>query len=149
MLENTNTELKVSENLEQLNQTDIVSLKAQEVSLSLLLLQLAQREAKRISKLAAVIDKLEEHIFDPEIIEHLTASEQIQRYQLATQATTLASSYIQAAVKSVNWNDIETKIMILSQEANDPNAKISDKSKEIESLALKLLNQVGRDGINK
>lgn len=139
-----NTELLVPETLEALSRLDLTTLKAQEISLNLLLLQLAQRESKRIGRLAAVIDKLEEEIFDPEIIPHLTAAEQIQRYQLATQATQVSSGYIRDAIKAVNWNDIETKIMILEQEGITAGATgaSSVEGKELQTMALKLLNQL-------
>lgn len=136
------TELQQSNSLAELQQTNLSALKAQEVSLSLLLLKIAQREANRITKLSTVIDKLEDSIFDVSIIDHLSPAEQIQRYQLALQSTQQSSSYIRDAINGVNWSDIETKIMILTQESEDETILHSADSSDLQAAALKLLSQL-------
>lgn len=135
-------DLTVPNTLLALQSFDLKSLKAQEVSLNLLLLKLAQRESLRITKLATIIDQLEDAIFDPHIVEHLTPNEQIQRYELATRATQSASTYIAQAVKSVNWTDIETKLMILSQETMSDNSNTSGVNIDLQQAALSLLKQL-------
>lgn len=138
----SSTDLVVPETLEALTKLDLTTLKAQEIGLNLLLLKLAQKESQRISKLSAIIDLLEDAIFDPSIIEHLTPSEQIVRYQLATQATQNASTYISSAIKNVNWNDIETKILILDQEGLTTTSGEKTEQTDIQEAALRLLQQL-------
>ena len=145
-MENTSNTDLVPQTVSELKNLNITNLQAQEVGLNLLLLQLAQREAKRISKLAAVIDKLEDQIFDIDLVEHLSPAEQMQRYQLAMQATKDSSAYIGAAVKSVNWQDLETRIMILSQQSENLDTPESIQqgleSKDLQNAAMHLLKQL-------
>jgi len=128
--------------IDELKNIDIKSLKVQEIGLNLLLLSLAQKEANRLSKLQSVIEKLEESIFDEELFEHLSPSEQIQRYQLALQSSQNSATYIKGAVKDVNWSDIETKIMILSQESISSDVTQSNSSNDLQNAALMLLQQL-------
>lgn len=137
-------------NVSDLKNINLPTLKATEVGLNLLLLKIAQREAQRINKLADVVNKLEDAIFDPAIIEHLTPAEQIQRYQLALQSTQGSSNYIKSAITSINWSDIETKIMILEQE-NQVNGEAQGENgvasqvaaADLQTAALRLLQQLG------
>lgn len=131
-------------NVSDLKNINLPTLKATEVGLNLLLLKIAQREAQRINKLADVVNKLEDAIFDPAIIEHLTPAEQIQRYQLALQSTQGSSNYIKSAITSINWSDIETKIMILDQESatNNSTEGNSVEASDLQAAALKLLQQL-------
>lgn len=142
----SSSDLIVPESVESLSKTDLSSLKASEIGLNILLLKLAQAESARIRKLATVIEKLEDSIFDINIIEHLTPSEQIQRYELALQATSSSRAYIAQATKSINWQDIETKIMILESEAASTGEKSSVQSNDLQLAAMRLLQQLSQDG---
>jgi len=139
----TNADLSTVSSVAELTQINLGALKASEVGLSLLLLNIAQREAKRIQKLASFIDLIEDEIFDTSVIQHLSPSEQIQRYTLALQSTQQSSTYINSAIKSINWGDIETKILILSQEnkqGGDPT--ISANNTDLQAAAMRLLSQL-------
>lgn len=141
---NTNN-LAAIKSASELASIDLNSLKSNEIGLSLLLLTIAQREAKRIQKLASIIDLLEDQIFDPSIVEHLTPSEQIQRYTLALQSTQQSSAYISNAIKSINWSDIETKILILNQESSNNLGNIDTSAGDLQAAAMKLLNRLSLD----
>lgn len=137
-------ELAIPETVDALNLLDSSSFKIQDIGLNILLLKIAKREVKRIQKLAEVIDRLEDAIFDLDIIDHLTPSEQIQRYQLAIQSTASATGYITAATKEINWNDIETKIQILGLELNSVSEDTKLENKDLANAALQLLTQLGK-----
>jgi hypothetical protein len=138
------TDLSVPSTMAELKNIDITNFKAQEVGLSMLILQLAQKESLRIQKMSGIIDKLEGILFDPEVLEFLSPTEQVQRYELAMRASQSRTQYIQSTIKSINWNDIETRLLILGSEtANDPQTPID--TAELQVLALKLLRQYGQE----
>lgn len=133
--------------ISELKEINITNLKVQELGLNLLLMNLAQQESLRIKKLYAVIDKLEDYIFDPSIIEHLSPNEQMQRYELALKSTQSSSTYIKDAIKNVNWSDIETKIMLLSQESTllNQSEESSSNSQDLQKAALMLLQKLSQE----
>jgi hypothetical protein len=138
------TDLSVPSTIAELKNIDITNFKAQEVGLSMLILQLAQKESLRIQKMSGIIDKLEGILFDPEVLEFLSPTEQVQRYELAMRASQSRTQYIQSTIKSINWNDIETRLLILGSEtANDTQTPID--TAELQVLALKLLRQYGQE----
>jgi len=130
----------------ELRSIDFNTLKAQEVGLNLLLLSLAQKQAARVKKLASVIDKLEEHIFDENIITDLTPAEQMQRYQLAIQATQTSTTYIKDTIKSINWDDIESRIMILEQQNISSSSNTTGiNNSDLQAAALSLLSKLSQE----
>lgn len=140
------TDLTVPNSLSDLKRIDLDGLKAAELGLNLLLLKIAQREASRIEKMSTFVDKIEEVIFDPTIIDHLSPQDQIQRYQLAIQSTKGSSDYIKAAVTSINWSDIETRMLILDQKSSDPTDSSKDpiSSSDLQAAALGLLQRLSK-----
>jgi hypothetical protein len=138
----TSIDLKPAGTVGELRDTNLTNLKASEVGLSLLLLKIAQREAQRITKLSEVISVLEDKIFDISIFEHLSPAEQMERYQLALQASSQSTSYIEKAVRTVNWSEIETKILLLSKEEQEGVLDIDAKTGDLQAAALKLLQSI-------
>ncbi|BCG50099.1 hypothetical protein [Ralstonia phage RP13] len=137
-----NVDLKTPGTVGELRGLNLTNLKASEVGLSLLLLKIAQREAARVTKLSEVIQLLEDKIFDISLFEHLSPQEQMERYQLALQASTQSTSYIKEAIRTVNWSEIETKIMILAQQDQEGSAQLSENAGDLQAAALKLLSQM-------
>lgn len=114
-------------------EVNIGSLRSKTIGLSLLLLGVAEYQAKRVNHLLKVTEKIEEDIFNIDIIEHLSPEEKIERYKLAMDVSAKSVTYIKDINNSTNWDDIETRLQLLDRTILDEAA--GDKTVESADLA--------------
>lgn len=135
--------LDVVNNPENLEIINLRTLKTKELGLQVVLMGLAERNARRICHLDSFMEELEESLFDMEQVEHLSSSEKIERYQLAMQASTASAAYIKGAVSNIDWSSMEIQMLSLIGAAEDltggTNAAISKDA--LKEVAGQLLNE--------
>lgn len=124
---------------------DIVALRARQVGLQVMLLNLAQREAKRISRLTQFLDEIEDYLFDPNIIQALSPEQQIQLHQHAQSNLDNSINFVSRTNKEVNIDEIHNRILILQNTAGDENIAVEDMSSVAEA-AQNLLKQFTSQG---
>jgi hypothetical protein len=127
---------------------NIAALQIKEVGLSVLLLGLAEIQGSRVKRLTAILEKLEEDIFDPEIIAHLSPRDKIETYQLALSTIGTCTNFIKGTVNSTDWTGVEIKMQSILprlQEtlAGGADGESSQNSRDLRDMASHLLKELG------
>lgn len=111
------------------------------VGLQLVLLGLAEIQALRVSQLGGIVYKLERSIFKEVDLSKLSADKIIDLYEMATDALSASSTYVDKALKSVNWNELESSLLKVAAMNSEYN---TESSKETTELAEDLLQQISK-----
>lgn len=131
----------VSTNVAGIN---INTLRAKQIGMSVVLLNLAVRESERISRVSRILSKLEDDIFDEETLDRLSDADKVERFKLANNIIGNSLNYINAVNRDISLDELQTKVDLLSRlEELDPTSleNNSNNTTDISEMALRVLQQ--------
>lgn len=122
-------------------------LQLKEIGIKITLQGIAESQVQRISKLTQVMTKIEDEIFDPDVIDSLTDSGKIERYQLLQQAIGTLTNSVKANVGQIDWAGMEIKLQAIRAAADLSGDSSNDTDKkQLTSMASDLLKELSGGG---
>jgi len=127
---------------------DVNKLQVSLISTQLLLCQLMTNESTRLNSLFNYRDLLEQKLFDPNIVDHLSSEELIERYQLVLPAIQNSYNYLQKVGKDVNLDEVKVNIQLLdkSLKERELNENSLKEDSELVEAANALLSKLTFEG---
>jgi len=127
-------------------ESSAAKLRAKTVGLTLFILGIAESNAKRISKLAAYAEKIEDELFDPDLLECLDDYEKIDRYKLITEMTSKLATKLKEPNAATSWDEIESQLQVFEKGLLGDGSDVlsnSLESADLETAARHLLRHYG------
>ena len=117
-------------------------LQLREIGVRVTMQGIAESHAKRLAKLSAIAMKLEDELFDEDLIDNLTDSDKVERYQLVINSINNHSNAIKSTLGNIDWASMEIKLQSLNnRESLDMTEGVSDQ-KNLSQLASQLLSEL-------
>lgn len=116
------------------------SLQLSSAKIQITLLNFAERQSERLSKLQSYLDKAEEQLFDETLISHLNPKELSFNIDLALRCISSRVSVTKSISDSINWEDLENTLKLLSSGAVI--IEDTDESRRLELAAQELLKNI-------
>lgn len=125
-------------------------LQLKEIGIKITLQGIAESQVQRISKLNSVMQKIEEDIFDPEVIESLTDAGKIERYQLLQTAIGTLTNSAKANINHIDWAGMEIKLQAIRNSVDlSSNPEDNSDKKQLTTMASDLLKELSGGGFTK
>ena len=126
------------------------NIKLKGLGLHLVLLGLAEVQARRVATLSNVLINLEEKVFSKDILDNVSPDKLIGLYRMALDSLNDSSGYIKDLVKFVDFKFIEESMLVIDSldEAVDKSDQLDDTSaRKIAEEILKIMSSTHLVGV--
>lgn len=120
-------------------------LQLREIGIRITLQGIAEIHVSRLAKLSNILTKLEDEIFDEHVLESLTDSAKIERYNLLTQAINSHTNAAKSVLGNTDWASLEIKLQSIKNGGELLEESSTDKI-AISKMAGELLAEISQLG---